>query len=155
MGGLIFTIFDILNFGVVFLLFNITLKKYKILPQSIPIHFNLEGKPDHFGNKRFAFLFPILGLLLFVGFYFLNLVPEKANYPVDITEGNKNTQFFIGVLFSKWMLLLVLLLFINIQDYMFRYSFDENSRLRIPIWACLVPVFFSIITFIITSSLNK
>lgn len=155
MREIIFTIFDVFNLILVFFLCGFTLKKYKVLPQKIPIHFDFEGKADHFGSKRFVFLFPLIGVFFYIGFYLINLNPELTNNPVRITESNKETQFFIGGLFLKWILLIVLFLFLNIQDYIFRYSFDEKTKFRIPIWVPLVLLFFSIITFIITSSVNK
>ncbi|MDH6251179.1 putative membrane protein [Chryseobacterium sp. H1D6B] len=155
MGETIFTIFDIINLALVVFLCGLTIKKYMILPNRIPIHFDFEGKPDNYGNKNFAFLFPIMGLIFYGGFYFISSSPDLVNYSVAITETNKDKQFFIGILFMKWMLLIVLLLFINIQDYMFRYSFNEKTRLRVPIWAPLVLIFFSVAAFIIISSINK
>ena len=48
---------------------------YDALPETIPIHFNFEGKPDGFGSKDTIYLAPIiLGL---VGFFVFALILTK------------------------------------------------------------------------------
>lgn len=152
MGNVIFTIFDILNFGLITFLWWFTIKSYKTLPQRIPIHFDFDGKADNFGSKLFSFLTPVLGVLFYIAFFFITRYPEYANFPVEITETNKDAQFFIMIFFVKWILMLVLLVFLNIQDHMFRYAFDENAKPRVPMATVLLSIIGSLIAvFIITA----
>lgn len=155
MGNVIFTIFDFLNLFLVLLLWIYTLRIYKKLPATIPTHFDFEGKADRFGNKKFSFLMPFLGLIAYIFLGFATANPQSANYPVAITEANKDHQFFIMILFLKWLLFLVLLLFLNIQDYMIRYSFNSSVKAKVPILLIFPVIFLSLIAAIITASFYK
>lgn len=145
-------LFDILNFGLVVLLWWFTVTNYRSLPEKIPTHFDVEGKADQFGNKKFSFLTPALSILFYIGIFFLVRFPSAVNFPVEITEANQGIQFFIMNFFMRWLLLLVLLIFLNSQDYMFRYSHDENAKVKVSFSVMLFAVIGSLIAvFIITS----
>ncbi|UOU99732.1 DUF1648 domain-containing protein [Chryseobacterium daecheongense] len=146
---MVFTIFDILNFGLVVFLWWFTFKNYKILPQRIPIHFDVEGKADNYGNKKYSFLTPVLGVVFYIGFFLLTLHPEDSNFPVKITEDNQSIQFFIMMFFLKWLLLLVLLIFLNNQDHMFRYAFDENAKPKASFATMIMSIIGSLIVLFI------
>ena len=64
----IFTSFDILNFVLIAFFWWFTIKNYKTLAKRIPVHFDVEGKPDNFGNKAFSFFTPALDLMFYVLF---------------------------------------------------------------------------------------
>lgn len=155
MEGIIFTVFDILNLVLVLLLWIFTLRIYKKLPEKIPTHFDFQGKPDHFGSKKYAFFMPAIGLGIFILLTFLNQYPESANYPVEITKANYEIQYFIMILFVKWLLFLVLLLFLNIQDYTIRYSFNVDSKARVPILIVLPIIFISLMVALISAYIYK
>nr|WP_314495375.1 DUF1648 domain-containing protein [uncultured Chryseobacterium sp.] len=152
MGDLSLILFDILNFGLVVLLWWFTATNYKSLPEKIPTHFDVEGKADQLGNKKFSFLIPALGILFYTGIFFLVRFPTTVNFPVEITEANQGIQFFIMNFFMRWFLLLVLLIFLNSQDYMFRYSYDKNAKVKVSFSTMLFAVIGSLIAvFVITS----
>lgn len=155
MESFIFTVFDILNVVLVLLLWIYTLRMYKKLPEKIPTHFDFEGKPDHFGSKKYAFFMPAIGLGIFILLTFLTQHPEGANYPVEITKANYQIQNFIMILFVKWLLFLILLLFLNIQDYTIRYSFNADSKARVPILLVLSVIFLSLMVAFISAYIYK
>lgn len=66
---------------------------YSGLPEIIPIHFNLYGEADGFGNKGFLFLIPILATIIFIGITWLSKHPHIFNYPIKITEENALRQY--------------------------------------------------------------
>ncbi len=66
----------------------ITLSNYMALPKTIPIHYNLHGEADGFGNKANILLLPIIATLMFIGMTILNKYPHIFNYPGTITEQN-------------------------------------------------------------------
>lgn len=155
MGSVIFSVFDVLNLILVLLLWIYTLKIYKKLPEKIPTHFDFDGKPDHFGKKRFAFLLPVLSAIFYIAFIFISKFPETGNFPVEITSVNSSVQFFIMILLMKWLLFLILLLFLNIQDYTFRYSFNAESKARVPILIFIPFIFLSVMAAIIAAYVYK
>ncbi|SDL94122.1 DUF1648 domain-containing protein [Chryseobacterium taihuense] len=155
MADIISLVFDIINLALLMILWWITIKNYKILPPVIPTHFDFEGKADRFGNKKFVYLMPIFGAVAYLGFTTVLNYPEAVNFPVEITDQNRDHQISIMIFFMKWLLTLVLIIFLNNQDYMIRYSFNENVKTRIPFWLPLVLIFLSLIITIILASVFK
>lgn len=155
MGSIIFTVFDILNLLIILLLWVFTFRMYERLPEKIPTHFDLEGKPDSFGKKRFAYFLPVLSLIFYTGFFFITRNPESGNFPFEITKANYETQFFIMIFLLKWLLFLVLLMFFNIQDYTFRYSFNPESKARVHILLFVPFIFLSVMAAIIAAYIYR
>ena len=155
MENILFLVFDVINFFLLIGLWWITFKNYKVLPAVIPTHFDVEGKADRFGNKKWIFLMPIFGIIAYLGFLIVLNYPESVNFPVEITNENKDHQISIMMFFMKWLLTLVLIIFLNNQDYVIRYSFNEKAKTRIPFWLPLVLIFLSLIATIILASVFK
>lgn len=155
MENILFTVFDIFNFGLLVFLWWFTVKYYKSLPQIIPIHFDFDGKADNFGSKKYAFLMPVILTALYFLFAFIVRDPESANYPVKITEENQDAQFMIMEIFIRWLFMMITLLFLNSQDYMFRYSVDENVKPRVPMSSAIFSVIGSLIILFVFVGIFK
>lgn len=155
MENILFAVFDIFNFGLLVFLWWFTVKHYKSLPQIIPIHFDLDGKADNFGSKKFAFLLPVFALVFYILFAYTVRDPGSSNFPVKITPENEYAQFLIMKIFIRWLYVLIMMIFLNSQDYMFRYSFDENAKPKIKIATAILSVLGSVITVLIISSQFK
>ncbi|KQT31072.1 hypothetical protein ASG22_18735 [Chryseobacterium sp. Leaf405] len=152
MENILFAIFDIFNFGLLVFLWWFTVKHYKTLPQTIPVHFDFDGKADNFGSKKYFFLMPVLGTAFFILFAYVVRDPESANFPVKIIPENKWIQFLIMNIFIRWIYTLLMMIFLNTQDYMFRYSFDENVKPKIKMTTAILSVLVSVMAvFIITA----
>ncbi|PWW30996.1 MULTISPECIES: DUF1648 domain-containing protein [unclassified Chryseobacterium] len=143
MENILFTIFDILNFGWVAFLWGFTLKNYNTLPERIPVHFDMEGKADGFGGKMYAFLMPVLALGLYAVFTYGTRHPEDTNFPVEITDQNTNAQFLIMKIGLRILFVVLAMVFLNLQDYMFRYAVDDKAKPRISI----ATIFLSVVLF--------
>lgn len=148
-------IFDIFNFGLLVFLWRFTLKHYAALPQTIPVHFDFDGKPDRFGSRKYSFLLPVLLTVFYFIFTFVSRDVGAANFPVEITEENKYAQFLIMEVFIRWLYILITLIFLNSQDYMFRYSFDETAKPKVPLSVLFLAVIGSLITVFIFVGLFK
>lgn len=151
MGSIIYTFFDVMNLVLILFLWIYTVRVFKKLPEKIPTHFDFEGKPDSFSGKRFIYFLPILSLIFYIAFYFITRNPESGNFPVEITRANDETQFFIMILLMKWLLFLVVLLFLNLQDYTIRYSFNADSKARVHILLFIPFIFISVMVAIVTA----
>src|SRR5699024_5881680 len=84
---------------------------YPTLPETIPVHFNAKGEADNWGSKMSVFIMPIIGLLLFVGMYFLSKYPHVYNYPFTITEENDPRIYAIASAFMTIINLEMVLIF--------------------------------------------
>ncbi len=83
---------------------------YEALPQTIPVHYGVDGLPDSFGDKQTILLIPAIASLLFIGITLLNRHPEIFNYPVQITPENAPTHYLRAtrmLRFLKWAVLLI------------------------------------------------
>jgi uncharacterized membrane protein len=155
MENILITIFDICNFGLLVFLWWFTVKNYKTLPQTIPVHFDFDGKADSFGSKKYSFLMPVLLTVFYFLFAFVVRSPESTNFPVEITKDNQDAQFLIMGVFIRWLFTLVTLIFLNNQDYMFRYSFDGNAKPRVPMATAIFAVIGSLIVLFIFVGIFK
>jgi uncharacterized membrane protein len=75
--------------GTVFLV----LSNFKLLPDTLPTHYNFAGQPDKFGDKQAILFLPALGLVLYVLLTVLNRYPHIFNYPYNITNENAERQY--------------------------------------------------------------
>ena len=67
MESILLLLFDIVNFGLLAFLWWFSIKNYKILPETIPIHFDFDGKADNFGSKKYFYLMPaVLTVIYFL-----------------------------------------------------------------------------------------
>lgn len=155
MENILLLIFDILNFGLLTFLWWFSIKNYKALPETIPIHFDFEGKADNFGSKRFFYLMPAVLTIIYFLFAFIVRIPEAANYPVTITKKNENAQFLIMGIFMRWLLFLLTIVFFNNQDYMLRYSFNNDAKPRVAFSILLFSIIGSLVVLFIFIGLFK
>ncbi|MUK89054.1 DUF1648 domain-containing protein [Ornithinibacillus sp. L9] len=66
------------------------------LPDEIPIHFNLAGEADNWGNKALIFILPLMFKVIFLILYFVSKSPSMINYPVKVTEENAIDLYKLG-----------------------------------------------------------
>ena len=149
MKDTLLVIFDLCNFGMLAFLWWFTVKHYRTLPRTIPVHFDFDGKADRFGNRKYAFLLPALLTILYGIFMFVARDPASANFPVEITAENEYAQFLIMEIFIRWLYVLIVLIFLNSQDYMFRYSIDDTVKPKVPLSATLFALIGSLIVVFI------
>lgn len=155
MENILLTAFDLLNLGMLIFFWRFTLRYYKALPEKIPVHFDFYGKADHFGSRKFSFFMPAFITVLFGVLTVVLRFENTVNFPVEITEQNKDSQFLIMEIFVRWMITLAILICMNLQDYMFRYTFDENVKPRVPFGGAMLAVFGSMITVFVFIGLFK
>ncbi|PTT41536.1 hypothetical protein DBR28_03965 [Chryseobacterium sp. HMWF028] len=144
MENILFTIFDIFNFGWVIFLWWFTIKNYKALPARIPVHFDMQGQADGFGGKIFAFLMPVLALGLYGLFTYGVRYPEGTKFPVEITNQNRGVQFLIMKIGLRALFIVLAIIFMNIQDYIFRSAVDDKAKPRIS----FATIFLSVVLFV-------
>ena len=107
-------ILEILGCLIVVLSFVLPYFWKNALPAIMPEHYSVLGKPDSY-HKTTIWLFPTIGLALFVGFTILNRFPFIFNYPVNVTEQNAEKLYRIGsrAIRSLKVLIVGLLLYLN------------------------------------------
>ena len=110
------------------------------LPERVPIHFNVHGIPDRYGKKGSLLLEPILGLLILALLMFCQRFPQWWNYPVEVTEENREHIFEIA---SK-MMSVIKLLSIGVCLYA-GISGNLGTAPMWPVWILITGIFVTLI----------
>jgi hypothetical protein len=85
------------------------------LPDRIPIHFDLAGKPDGWGDPRALWLLPAFGTVLYGLMTIIARFPNAFNYPVRVTPANRAALQELALTMIAWLKAEVLWLFVWIQ----------------------------------------
>lgn len=104
------------------------------------IHFNVHGIPDRYGKKGSLLLEPILGLLILALLMFCQRFPQWWNYPVEVTEENREHIFEIA---SKMMSVIKLLSIGVCLDA--GISGNLGTAPMWPVWILITGIFVTLI----------
>lgn len=105
------------GWALVLLNFVVVLSFYPGLPDTIPIHFNLKGEADGFGNKSTLWILPIINLGMYFGMTMLvtKMKPWNYNYPTKVTEKNAPKLYAMRIRVMVWLNLGIALMFLTIS----------------------------------------
>jgi len=104
--------------------FGYILYQYRLLPNTIPTHFDASGTPDGYGRKDTLWALPGVALIIYAILTFISRIPEKFNFPVSINPANARIQYTQGIYASFCLLILVFLslpCFAQAPDSLTRY----------------------------------
>lgn len=59
----------------------------------VPLHFNAQGEVDRWGDASTALLLPAIALVLYGLLTWLQRHPRWCNYPVEITDANREQAY--------------------------------------------------------------
>jgi Protein of unknown function (DUF1648) len=77
------------------------------LQGEIPTHYNLLGVPDKWSQQKAIWLYPGIGLVIFVLFPVLNKYPFLYRYPVKVTQFNAQYLYSLSTRTVRILKLLV------------------------------------------------
>lgn len=106
---------DGISFLLLLALLGTTFYYYKLLPETIPTHFNASGEPDAFGDKSSIFLFAGIAVLIYVVLYIYKDKPHLYNYPTAITEENAPEYYNKASKMMRFLNLVNILIFFYLQ----------------------------------------
>ena len=104
---------------------------YNDLPDSLPIHFNIKGQPDAFGNKNSIWLLPSIGLFLYIGMTMLNRIPHLFNYSTKVTNENAEELYRNETRTIRLFKVIVVILFVYIDFRVIRIGLTKSTGLGI------------------------
>ncbi len=126
------------------------------LPDEIPTHFNASGEADGFGTKALIWVFPLIGLILYLSLSFMNRIPHKFNYPVEITEENAYYQYKNAVKLIRTVKLFCVLVILFITYKSIIFGLEESDGLGVyflPFF--LILIFGTLAVYVISAIRNK
>lgn len=80
------------------------------LPTIIPVHFDVMGKVDKYGNKTTLLILPIIATFVYIGLKALNKYPYIFNYATKITTDNALKQYGIATRLIRFINLAIQLI---------------------------------------------
>ncbi len=117
--------------------------KFGSLPDTIPHHFNARGEPDAWGGRGIVFLGPGIALGTYLLLFFVSKTsPDTYNYPVKITEENKEFQYAISRIMLKVINLWTMLLMAYITWAIIAEAGGNRGSLNMwVLWALILGIF--------------
>jgi uncharacterized membrane protein len=114
---------------------------YRTLPDVIPIHFDVRGEADGFGDKGAVFGLPAMAVIMFVFLSFAGRKPHTFNYLETITPENAERQYRIATRMMRVLKVIILLIFglIEVSSFLAAKGYKDGMG----IW--MLPVFFTLI----------
>lgn len=122
---------------------------YSDLPEKIPIHFNLKGIPDTFGNKLYIWLLPAISIIIVTGLTLLEELKHEFNFLSPVTPENAQLKQLQAIRLIRALKLAVtgIFLYITIHIVNFTGLSAENQNL----WFVVIPVFLVPFYFLFSS----
>lgn len=151
-------IVDLVTVTIFIIILVYTYISYGNLPETIPTHFNVKGIADGFGDKITLWLLPTIGIVLFVGMFFLNKFPHIHNYKVNITEGNALKNYRLSTRIIRFTNLFIAFIFGLITHEIIHVAQgNENGILGIPflIFTITIPLIGIAFIFYYQNKINK
>jgi uncharacterized membrane protein len=102
---------EIFGWTLIVAIWVLTITNYTNLPDTIPIHYNIEGQADGFGEKRNILTLPVIATVLFIGLTILNKFPHIFNYPTNITADNALKQYTNATRLIRYLKLVIVFIF--------------------------------------------
>ena len=141
--------------GILFLI-AYPLFHYNSLPDEIPSHFGPSGQPDDYQSKNFIWVFPVLGVFIYLLLTIVSRIPHTFNFTVKITEENATTQYQIAVRMISVLKTIILFTFAYISFTSIQIALGNKNELGY--WFLPVLLFFVFAPIVYTlrkSSSNK
>ena len=123
---------------------------YFDLPDTIPTHFNLEGRVDGYGHKSTLLAIPMLsaGLYLALGLMATKMKPWHMNYPVRVTAENapklypiaRRMLIVINLCFVIAFLITTVIILFNILGWV--HALDIKALIGLWILNGLLPLYY-------------
>lgn len=108
----------------------------------IPIHYNSAGEIDGWGSRCVLWILPLLALLFYIGFSFLEKYYKKWNYPIKITTGNAASVYRASVCLMRRLKLFCLIAFAYLNNSSLAVASGHDIRWNRYFLAALLPALF-------------
>ncbi len=125
------------------------ISNYLQLPDTIPVHFDLKGRPDGYGGKLTLLALPLLTTVLWIGLFILNRFPHIFNFPVKITPENAYRQYQLATRFIRVTNLSLVIIFFVVELMMVVSAREAGFHPALSVLLILFILMFSMVPMII------
>jgi uncharacterized membrane protein len=127
----------------------VTIHAVSVLPNTIPIHFGLDGRANGWGNKNTMWQFIGIGAFLYLFLSVVRRFPHIFNYPFPITPENAAQQYRNACQMLDWLKMEMTWIFSYISWQIWQLAIAPGTGLGlIFLVITLVTTFGTIGTFI-------
>jgi len=117
------------------------------LPAQVPKHYGIGGTPDDYGDKSLMVVFLAITMFVYGLLTILSFFPQGLNYPVAVTDKNRERLQAMAVNFLGWIKAEITLLFLYITWADIQVARGLSGGLG---WA-LMPVMLTVLGVTITA----
>ena len=110
-------------------------------PEIVPVHYNIYGIADGFGNKTTLIILPVISIVTYLGLTLLNKFPYIFNFPVKVTEENRQILYKNATRVVRWTKFIMCLLFTVIVWQQIGVNDRINNTSLFILIACLIICF--------------
>ena len=118
------------------------LRSWGELPERVPTHFGLSGRPDAWSGRGSVLALPVLSVVLYGALTLVQRLPGRwYNYPVRITEENRERQERLARDLILWLKAALMGLFAHLTLGVLRTALGEAAGLgtwTVPLWIGLM-----------------
>jgi len=114
---------------------------WNALPARVPTHYGLNGAPDDYGAKATLLTLPLVAIAIYGLLTTVSFFPQRFNYPVAVTEQNRERLQAIAGAMMGWLKAEVTWIFAYIGGADIRVALGVSSGLG---WAFL-PLMLSLV----------
>jgi len=107
-------VLDVVLLAFVLAVVIVPLYYLNILPDNIPLHFDMKGNADNYGNKFTIFIISGISVILAISLWWIRRFPHLMNFPVQINEANAKVQYMLAMRFLNVVNILTTSIFLVI-----------------------------------------
>ncbi len=146
---------EVIGFIGLLLLIGIPIIYYGKLPENIPTHFDLNGQADGFGSRGMIWILPAIGVLTYIGLFFLNKYPHVFNYPQKVTPENAERLYRIATKMTRILNTLIVCFSAYITYSIIQTALGNQEGLGVGYAITFVVLIMGISGFSLFKSLEK
>lgn len=125
--------------------FGLLIRYWSVLPDLVPRHFGLDGRPDAYSGKDILLLLPIIGVIFYLGLTVLGRFPHVLNYPWKITSMNAYRQYYLARMLIVSLKAEMIWVFTYIEIIQIRTALNQAEGLGPAFIPAMLAVFFATI----------
>ena len=137
------------------LLIGLPLYYFEKLPETIPRHFGANGEADGFSGKGIIWTLPIIGMVMYVGMFWLNKYPHIFNYPQQVTKENAERLYTIGTRMIRTLNSIITCIFAYITYSTIQTSLGNQDGLGTWFTPVFVILIFGVTGYFLYQSMSK
>lgn len=113
----------------------------------IPIHFNMQGEADGWGGRSSLLILPIMAILFYVGLSVAEKYYRKFNYPIRVTDYNKDTLYRLSIRMIRFLKPELIFIFAYLNNASYHSAYSQSSVLNAFILGIMIVLLLATLFF--------